>query len=49
MKLIHRNWQHQIICSDGTSTMLTIENPHIMRAYVCELLSQIEGESGDFL
>ena len=49
MKLIHRNWQHQIICSDGFSTMLTIEDPHRMRAYACELLSQIKGETGDFL
>ncbi len=47
--LKHFNWEHQIIFNDGSITNLFIENPITFREYAGELLSQINGEEGNFI
>lgn len=47
--LRHYNWEHTIKFEDGSITHLFIENPITYRNYVLELLSQINGEEGDFI
>ena len=49
MKLIHPDWNHQIILDDGASSMISFENPEIFRKYFLELQSQIQGEDGKFV
>ena len=49
MRLCHPDWQYQIRCGDGNATILSIENPILMRKYIGDLLLQIEGEDGDFV
>lgn len=49
MKLCNPKWQYQINCGEGEITAIIIENPLIMRDYVSELLSQIDGGEGDFI
>ncbi len=49
MKLVHPDWNHQIILDDGASSMISFENPEIFRKYFLELQSQIQGEDGKFV
>ena len=48
MKLVHPDWNHQIILEDGLSAMISFENPVLFREYLLELKTQINGGNGRF-
>lgn len=49
MKLVNPFWEHQINLTDGSSTLLIIEDPEILRNYVSNLKQQVNGEEGPFV
>ena len=49
MKLVHPSWPFQVDFSDGKQTLISIENPRILRKFISELEIQLQGESGEFV
>ena len=48
-KLVHPDWEFQLSMSDGSSTVLVIEDPVQLRKTIMELSRQCKGEDGDFV
>lgn len=49
MKLVNSSWEHVIDLSDGTSTLLVIEDPICLRGYIEALIEQINTDIGPFV
>ena len=47
--LVHPDWEFKLSMSDGSSTLIVIENPVHLRSVVVELMGQSNGDSGRFV
>ena len=48
-KMVHPDWEFTICLSDGSSSLLVIENPIRLRGTVMDLIKQSNGEEGEFI
>lgn len=48
-KLSHPDWEFQLSMSDGSSSLLVVENPIQFRKTVVGMLNQSKGEDGEFV